>query len=238
MSADRTKMSLPLPTSHSRVRLEIGPLILAAVLGLYALWVLTAEFTRTTEETTAKFPSSIAAAEIESKRSRAAIAASIGKFRGDLWADRVFVDASEVLSATTTLTADQDDVIRLAARQSLSYAPLDSRVWLVLAALSAEPRMSVHNAYDLLKMSYYTGPNERNLIDARLRFAVRLRAYTQAELGEAMRREIRAVLQRAQEFRPSIVAAYREANPEGRSFIESVVSDIDPGFFDTFRVRN
>jgi hypothetical protein len=209
----------------------------AAILGLYALWVLTAEIMRPTIGADGKFPPAIATTELESKRSMAVVVASIGKLRGDLWTDRVLVDAEVVFSTINTLTAAQTNAAHLAARQALSYAPLDSRVWLVLAALSSGSRELTQDVYELLRMSYYTGPNEKPLIDARLRFAVRSQAFAQPELGEAMRREIRAILRQAPDLRPSVIAAYREANREGRAFLERAVSEVDPKFLDVLRIR-
>ncbi len=228
--------STPQPSAPTN-RLEIGPLLLSAVLCLFAAWALATELLRSTVGLDDKFPPRFSHEEIDSKRSLAALAASIGNRRGDMWADRVLVDAAVVLSTASTLTAEQIDAARLAARQALSYAPLDSRVWLVLAALSASSRGPTQEVHELLRMSYYTGPNEKPIIDARLRFAVRSLAFAQPELSEAMRREIRAIFQRAPDLQPSITAAYREANLEGRAFIEKAVSDVDPKFLDVLRIR-
>jgi hypothetical protein len=63
-----------------------------------------------------------------------------------------------------------------------------------------------------------------------LKLAAQSQAMDNAELREAVRREIRTILLRAADLRPAIVAAYGEGSPEGKQLIEKSVSEVDPAF--------
>jgi len=78
-----------------------------------------------------------------------------------------------------------------------------------------------------LKMSYYTGPNAVGLIPTRLLIATRSAAIADPELQDLVSREIRTIVTRRPDLRPALFAAYREAVPEGRRFIESKVGELD-----------
>ncbi len=86
-----------------------------------------------------------------------------------------------------------------------------------------------------MKMSYYTGPNDKAVIDRRLRSAVRFQALDDADLREVVRREIRTILLRVPELRPAITAAYGAANANDRAFIEATVAATDPNFAASLR---
>ena len=207
----------------------------AFVLAAYAVWLLAAELVRPTLPDS-KFPPAFASAEIESARSLSGLAAAIGVVRRDLWAERAMIDAGAVFSHPNALTSEQLEAVRSSATRALSLGPFDSRTWLILAAISRpDRRPSRSQAFDLLKMSYYTGPNDRALVGARLHYAIRIQAFAEPELSEAMRREIRAILRGAPELQPSIVSAYSDAGEAGRKFIEDAVAESDTEFRDTLR---
>jgi hypothetical protein len=86
-----------------------------------------------------------------------------------------------------------------------------------------------------LKMSYYTGPNDKAVMAHRLKSVVRFQALDDPDLREAVRREIRTILLRVPELRSTIVAAYAEAQPQDRDFIEAAAAATDPNFAMTLR---
>jgi hypothetical protein len=210
---------------------DVG-LALAVFLGIHSLWVLAAELVRPTFPVQSVFPVRIPSQDINSKRIAAAMAASIGFVRGDLWSDRVLVDAANVLgdqaTPTNALSPDAAEAVTAAAQRALSSRPIDSRTWLVLAALSSNH--GDDRAIQQLKMSYYTGPNDRAVIGYRLKLATDFHALDDADLREAARREIRTILLRASDLRAVIAAAYRTAQPKEREFIEMTVAATDPRF--------
>jgi hypothetical protein len=80
----------------------------------------------------------------------------------------------------------------------------------------------------LLKMSYYTAPNELALFPLRLNVSLYAKGVIDdAEFQHMVRRDIGDILTRAPALKPALVAAYRSALPEGKVFAERV-SEIDP----------
>jgi len=208
-------------------------LLFAALLSVHTLWVLGSELIRPKLGPETKFPAPVAPEDIDSLRTTSLLAASFGLIRGDLWSVRALVDAANVLGGQDApekiLTQPQVDGVRAAAERALSLKPLDSRVWLILAALSSQDVL----AKEQLKLSYYTGPNDRRVMAYRLKFATLPNALESREVREAVRREIRTILIRAPELKPIIAAAYAGAKSEGRQFIEMIVLEFDPSFMTT-----
>lgn len=213
----------------SRFQIRSVALGLALLLGAHSLWVLAAELQRPGYALQSDFPPKIPAEELNSKRLSASIAASIGLVRGDLWSERVLVDAANILADQTPSSSFSSD----SAQRALSSRPIDTRVWLLLAALSSD--RSPERARQQLKMSYYTGPNDKAVIGYRFAFATQSRMLDDPDLREAMRREVRTILLRAPDLRSAIIAGYRKAQPKDREFIEKTVGAIDSDFVAALR---
>ncbi len=79
-------------------------------------------------------------------------------------------------------------------------------------------------------MSYYTGPNETLLIPMRLSVATQSEAINDPELQILVTNDVRTILLRKPDMKPTLVAAYRDASPEGKRFIETAVAQLDPSF--------
>ena len=60
-------------------------------------------------------------------------------------------------------------------------------------------------------------------------------AITDAELQILVAQEIRAIILRHQDQKPSLLAAYRDASAEGKQFIEATVGDLDKSLLATIR---
>ncbi len=104
--------------------------------------MLVPELVRPGFDADTKFPMVIPARDINSFRFSTNTAAAIGFVRGDLWSERVLVDAASIVrdpdvSASSLKPQSLNDV-RAAAEQALSLRPLDSRIWLVLATITSE----------------------------------------------------------------------------------------------------
>jgi len=225
----------------TKFNIQNAALALALLVGIHSLWVFLAEFIRPGFALESTFPISVAPQELNSKRLTADIAASIGFVRGDLWSERVLVDAANIIGNRDTpaksFTTEDVESVRNAAERSLSSRPLDARVWLLLAALSSGRAGQHERANQQLKMSYYTGPNDEAVIGHRLKFVINSNALDDADLREAVRREVRTILLRAPELKTAIAAAYRKAKPEDRAFIEATVSATDPSFVAQLRAE-
>ena len=96
----------------------------------------------------------------------------------------------------------------------------------MFAGMAARYKWKDYKPSSLLKMSYYTAPKEVGLIPPRL--MISLREWTDdPELQELIRSEIRLVLTRLPNLRPSLTTAYKAASAEGKVAVEQVVSEID-----------
>lgn len=204
---------------------------------MLALWVLAAEIVR---PDIPYFPANardvMAAAD---HRTRAGMAASLGVIRGDLWAGYAIAQAADFLSdakgTPNVRPADGAQDAGATAITAARLAPADSRIWLLMAIINARLDGIGRSILEPLKMSYYTGPNDASLIPLRLGVATRSAAIADPELQDLARREVRTVVMRRPDLRPALSAAYRDASPEGRRFIETEVGNLDRNLMTAIR---
>jgi len=86
-----------------------------------------------------------------------------------------------------------------------------------------------------LKMSYYTGPNEIDLIPLRLVAATRSGAAADNDVQRFLERDVRMILRRWPELKPALVAAYKAADPRAQRLLENAAAENDPAFLPTLR---
>jgi hypothetical protein len=160
-------------------------------------------------------------------------AASLAVVRGDLWAESAFTYGSQLwLDAGDQLNTEALKTLTRALR----YSPHRGDVWLMFAALADKYKWSGYQPGLLLKMSYYTAPNELALLPLRLNVSLHAKGVIDdAELKDMVRRDISIILTRAPALKPALVAAYRSALPQGKVFAERVISEIDPGYLGVVR---
>jgi hypothetical protein len=121
--------------------------------------------------------------------------------------------------------------------RALRYSPLRGDVWLLFAALADKYKWPGYQPSLLLKMSYYTAPNEFALFPLRLHVSLDAKGVIDdSELQDMVRQDIRVVLTQAPALKPALVTAYRAASPQGKAFVDRVVSEIDPPYLATLRV--
>jgi hypothetical protein len=216
---------------------RLGAAILAGALGVAATWILIVELVRPPSS----FPYDGATAKPAVAQSgAAALAAWIGLIRGTLWTDYAVTLAPDLAGAVigrdSPITLATLNNVRMAAVRAIQLAPHDSQAWLLIAAVNAhDPNRNVAGP---LKMSFYTGPNELSLIPLRLKITARSAAIAEPELQILAAGEIRTIITRKPDLKPFLVAAYRNALPEGKRFIEDQVSELDPGLMTTLRAAN
>jgi len=207
-------------------------MIFALVLGCLAAWILVAEFSRPF------YPGFSATTQPDTvaNRNSAASAASLGIIRGDLWAEYAlsYFDALQGDANVHDLDVEQ---ARKAAERAVALAPHDARVWLFLASIDSRFDWLNSRTAAALRMSYYTGANETELMPLRLLLAVDSQALSNKDFRELVRHDIRTIVSRKPELNPSILAAYREALPSGRQFIEETLDQIDPGLLAKLRFK-
>jgi len=167
-------------------------------------------------------------------------AASLGVIRGDLWAESAFTYADLIwidAAAAADENAELDKRAETSLERALKYSPHRGDAWLMLAALADRRHWPGYQPSSLLKMSYYTAPNELSLLPLRLTVALRSQSIEDPELQDMVRRDIRVILTRIPTLRSALVAAYKIASGPGKAFIESAVSEADPSFLQTIRAK-
>jgi hypothetical protein len=96
-------------------------------------------------------------------------AAAVGAVRGDLWAESAFTFA-DLLWGNAGDNPEprvfQEALARL--DHAIDDAPHQSSAWLLLAGLAARHPMPNLDPVEALKMSYYTGASEQELMPLRL----------------------------------------------------------------------
>jgi hypothetical protein len=201
-------------------------LVFAFVLSCQATWILVVEFCSPSHSDLfgTRQPAAVAATD----QNGAALAASFGLIRGDLWSEAALTYL-DLFSADNRQSANaQIEQAREVADRALALAPHNAGVWLVHASVNSRFDWLNRNAASALRMSYYTGANETGLIPLRLLLAVQSVALGDSDFQQLVRHDIRTVVTRKPELKHAIVAAYRDAAPIGRQFIEDTLEEIDP----------
>ncbi len=227
-----------LSTTSSNRRLFRGAVVVFAfILACQAIWLITAEYFRPSSP---YFPGNVqAAAAAAANRNAAALAASYGFIRGDLWAEYALT-YSDILLGDERTSARSVEVIKRArevADRALGLAPNDARIWLLLAMIDARFDWLNGKSSIELRMSYYIGPNETELIPSRLSLAINSSEIADRDFQQLVRHDIRIILTRKPELIPAILAAYRDASPMGQQFLEATLKEIDPTLLASLRSK-
>ncbi|HEY6618766.1 MAG TPA: hypothetical protein VIY68_04410 [Steroidobacteraceae bacterium] len=219
----------------SHLRFRLITLLFAVLLSAQSIWLVAAELSRSDiDELPTNANSADAAA---AQRDAATRAAEIGVIRGDLWAQSAFTFASLVTDPKSA--SANSDLSSLLSRvqtslgRGLHDAPAQSGAWLLRAALGYRYAGTRIDATEALKMSYYTGPSDINLIPMRLRLAMLTNDLHDVELNQFVTRDLRLLLVRKQNS--AVTEIYKDASPTARHLIEQIVGDFDPSALDALR---
>ena len=228
MTIDRLQVRLD-ARSHRVFRL--AALVCAALLGMQCIWLLLPELFRPRID---RLPTDAPAAAAAAKhRDAARWAASFGGIRGDLWANSAFTEAALLWSSkeaeTDEFLAESLRRARISLDHSLHEAPHRSSAWLLLAGLASRFASLNLDASEPLKMSYYTGPSDQDLVPLRLSVAMQSGMFADVEMRYLVSRDIRLLLARKQNV--TLAEIYNAASLNGKSFIR----DTDPSIVDAIR---
>ena len=215
--------------TSSRINISIFGLFLGAI----SLWIVVPELSSPNITTLPASPEEAAAAA--SRRGEALWAARAALVRGDLWAKSAFTYANLEWAASTQGDEQSLDQATASAIKAVSLKPGTSAVWLMLAHLSSRYRWQAPSATECLKMSYYTGPHEDQLIPLRLMIAARLDLSADPDVADLFRRELETAIMDRTALRPAVVAAYQQATPQAQHVIEEVATRADQAFSQTLR---
>lgn len=216
--------------------LRLGLVVFSLVLALLSVWLLATEIVR---PEIPYFPVEKAAADAAGHRGRAAVAASIGAIRGELWVDYATLLSSDLLADLEGLKATARpkaaDNVGATASKAASLAPYDSRIWLLLALIQSRLDGPDRAVAELLKMSYYTGPNQTDLVPPRLLVATQSAAVANPELRDLVSRDVRTIVAHRPELRSALFVAYRSASPDGKRFLDAEIGSLDQNLLSTVR---
>jgi hypothetical protein len=112
------------------------------------------------------------------------------------------------------------------ARQTLGCAPHDSFVWLLLFGMQTEHGMLDQRAFDLLAMSYETGPNEAWIAVRRIVVAIPVIRAAPEPVQQKVLAEFQNLI--AQGFVETPVRAYFDASASTRSLLQPRIDQLDP----------
>ena len=208
---------------------------MALVLGWFAFATIFAEaFTPKAQN----FLQDLARPDPISYGSLADWAAAVAPLRGDLLADTAMAQAAPALNlnkvpVSPEMIATRERALTY-ARQSLSLAPHSSSMWLLIGMLQNQVQTR-DSVAEVLKMSYLTAPADMNLLPARLAIVSASAAIGDVELNNLARGDIRLILTRRPDLKPSITNAYRLGSASGKAYIDEVVRSLDPGFAASLR---
>lgn len=227
-----------LTSSGATTRLWLRPILalLGVILAAQAVWTLIPEYHRPDRYLIPGSRTNVSLTHTD--RERAYKVAAIEAFRGDLWAEAAFADVGRNWNESS-LAADggkSSERIRMAIMRALRFAPHRGDIWLLFAAMVERYQWPGYQPDALLKMSYYTAPNETGLFPLRLNLALKVSGgVVDDELRDLMRRDIQIILTHSTVLKPALTNAYRSASTEGRVFLERVVMEIDPNAVSAMR---
>ncbi|MHC4046630.1 hypothetical protein [Bradyrhizobium sp. 23AC] len=120
--------------------------------------------------------------------------------------------------------------------QALRSSPLRGDLWLMLAALSREQKSVEYDVAALLKLSYYTAPNDLVLLPLRLTAALgEASVVSDPELRELVQRDAKIAFARQPALRPALIAAYQSASAEGKALVDNLISEWDSAALQSMR---
>ncbi|UPJ60685.1 hypothetical protein [Bradyrhizobium sp. 192] len=222
--APRSKFASAYVTAWPRITL----MVLGSTLIIQTLWMVFPEWYRGGQSSL-----STAAAWLD----RISKPVSIAAAREDLWilgGSRSIRNAAH--SANEPKTAPP--VPSNALARALRYSPLRGDIWLMLAAASKHDSARSNTAA-MLKMSYYTAPNDLDLLPLRVSIALATDAVVrEPELRDLIKRDVSLVFTHRPALRPALVSAHRSASADGKTYLEGLISEQDPTYLDQLRARN
>jgi hypothetical protein len=207
--------------------LRVGLVVFWLVLMAQAIWILLPELQRPGRiHIPADQQASLEALRDQAPARRAAQLAVVS---GDLWAESALTYSSLLWTAPDTGAATGNEA-RVALERAARYSPHRGDVWLLLAAMADRYRWPDHKPSALLKMSYYTAPNEQALFLLRIKIALQTAALQDPELADMIERDIRVLIRKSPALKPALLAIYKAASGPNRRFVERVVSRLDPAY--------
>jgi hypothetical protein len=213
--------------------LRIGLAVFSLVLIAQAIWIILAELQHPRRS---RFPvDQSSSVEAVLERAAAKRAAKLAVVRGNLWAESAFTYSDLLWTEPAAAGSGAVDEARIQLERALRYSPHRGDVWLLLAAMADRYDWKNYKPNSLLKMSYYTRPNEQALLLLRIKVSLRAAGIQDPELLDLIARDIRLLITRTPSLKPALVGVYKAASDPNKRFVERVVSEIDPAYLADMR---
>jgi hypothetical protein len=221
---------------NSANKFRVAAIVVAVLTAVYALASIFLEMFSPRHQA---LPADLSKIAVQAPGPAAQWAAAIAPFRPDLEANYASTMALMALrpdnAALSAADAQrnlnsQEEVVRV-----LKAAPHHSELWLLLALLQIQHKSGGRQIIEALKMSYFTAPNDVQLMPLRLYTAARADALSDPDLRELARGDVRLMLIRQPGLKPSVLFAYRHGSSLGKMFLEETVQSIDPEFISVLR---
>ena len=206
---------------------RIVAVVVAALILAYAPASLYSDIFATKRPSLPADPSKMVSQKLEPS-----LAATISPLRADLEGDHALNLALTALRPRTSplgaADVQKNTEGQEAIKAALKKTPYRSELWLVLALLQTQRNTDNKQIIEALKMSYFTAPNDAQLMPLRLYTAARSEALADGDLRELARGDVRLMLIRQLELREAVSTAYVAGSNVGKTFIEEAVQSIDP----------
>jgi hypothetical protein len=153
------------------------------------------------------------------KSNQLGAAATLANVRGDLWAKSALAEAT--LQELDPAALPKESQVRQRIIRALLDAPYQPKLWLTLAQFAEQFKWDNYDLTKLLKMVYYTGGNDLDLVLARTKLAVGLdSSHLDAEISEMVTSDVNLVVRTRPELWPGLIAGYKAASPAGKAVVE------------------
>lgn len=175
--------------------------------------------------------------EIPPDKARLGAAGGLASFswNGDLLANYAAATAADVLHRPSSDAGRRGSEIKAAQAAvvaALKVSPIRPALWLTLATLQAQSGEAVTPA---VKMSYLTGSVPIDVALSRVRTVTSSAAASDEEIKLLAQSDIRSALANRARYEPLLVAAYVQANPQGKSLLLETTKVTDPKFNEILR---
>ena len=158
--------------------------------------------------------------------------------RGDLWAESAFTHSNLLWTQQTTAPDAGSATVeeaRVQLERAARYSPHRGDVWLLFAAMADRYNWQGYKPSALLRMSYYTAPNEQALFLLRIKVALQADGPADPDLADMIRRDIRLLITKNPALKPALLAVYKAASSPNKQFVERVVAEVDPAYLANMR---
>ena len=155
-----------------------------------------------------------------------------------LWAESAFTHSNLLWTQQTTAPDAGSATVeeaRVQLERAARYSPHRGDVWLLFAAMADRYNWQDYKPSALLRMSYYTAPNEQALFLLRIKVALQADGPADPDLADMIRRDIRLLITKNPALKPALLAVYKAASSPNKQFVERVVAEVDPAYLASMR---